>query len=203
MNQHSHLYKAHISIGKSRFTWSPTSTCKDFFNLFLHFPYFAKRFIPSLDIIGVKFVDHFLAPLGRKIAIFWFLGGISREFLVQMCLWCLYWPNNINYSLIVIQYRQVPTITVLYWPSTQLHHLISRNAQLSQLDLVSCVLFWSFSLVGGEGGCDQVCLFSLPQRGLSHSISSSSSLSSAAASSVWPSSSWIITFINKKRLYPP
>ena len=41
--------------------------------------------------------------------------------------------NPMNYRLILTQYRQVPTIAVLYWPSTQLP---SRNAQLSQQDLV-------------------------------------------------------------------
>ena len=98
-------------------------------------------------------------------------------------------PSTGQYRPILSQFHQVPTITVLYWPCTQLHHLVSRKAQLSQLDLVSCVFFWNFSLVGGEGGCDQVCLISLPKRGLSHSISSSSSLSSAAASSISPSTS--------------
>ena len=39
----------------------------------------------------------------------------------------LYWPNNINNRLLVTQYRQVPIITVLYWPSTQLHHLVMHS----------------------------------------------------------------------------
>ena len=28
----------------------------------------------------------------------------------------IHWPNNINYRFILTQYRQVPTISVLYWP---------------------------------------------------------------------------------------
>ena len=54
-------------------------------------------------------------------------------------------PSTNQYRLILIQCHQVPTIAALYWPSTQLY---SRNAQLSQLDLVNiaflaCTFFWS------------------------------------------------------------
>ena len=39
----------------------------------------------------------------------------------------LLWPNNIDYRLILTQYHQVPTLAVLYWHSTQLHHLVTHS----------------------------------------------------------------------------
>ena len=63
----------------------------------------------------------------------------------------LHWPNNMNYRLILTQYCQVPTIAVLHWPSTHYTASSPRNAQLSQLDLVSNLIsqkFWrSFRLI--------------------------------------------------------
>ena len=39
----------------------------------------------------------------------------------------LYWRNNIIDCPIVTQYRQVPKIDVQYWPSAQLHKLVTHS----------------------------------------------------------------------------
>ena len=58
----------------------------------------------------------------------------------------LYWPSIINYQLI-------PPHSVLYWPSRHYTASSSRNAQLSQLDLVIYIfvgmLIITFHIFGG------------------------------------------------------
>ena len=92
----------------------------------------------------------------------------SQTFLGQFVLVSMYKgmqafcpvPSRINwYHLILTQYHQVPTIAVLYCPSTQLYHLVTHSlarlthAQGKVLDTLLCLeilLFSDGALVSSE-----------------------------------------------------
>ena len=58
----------------------------------------------------------------------------SRSPLCAICkdINALYWPSIINYQLL-------PPHSVLYWPSTQLHHLVTHSWTGSSFHLILCV----------------------------------------------------------------
>ena len=69
----------------------------------------------------------------------WVSESVRHQWHLSRSPLCsIYKGTNALYWLSIINYWLLPPHSVLYWPSTQLHHLV--NSQLSQLDLVAVIV---------------------------------------------------------------